>query len=139
MTTVKTSLLVSVLLLFAGGNAGAEITPYSDSLELGDYVQDVNGLLERAFNYDRWQLKSGPDENTYIGFLSHREIEVTVRISVQDQVLTLSLESAFQTGCASPCNDLGDKRPVDGWLINLRRAIALELTTLVRDELQSQM
>ena len=139
MTTVKTSLLVSVLLLLAGGNAGAEVTSYSDPLQLGDYVQDVNGLLERAFNYDRWQLKSGPEENTYIGSLSHREIDVTVRISVQDQVLTLSLESAFQTGCASPCNDLGDKRPVDGWLINLRRAIALELTTLVRDELLSQM
>jgi len=139
MNIGKTSLLVSVLLLLAGGNAGAELTPYSDPLPLGDYVQDVNGLLERAFNYDSWQLRTHPDENTYIAFISHREIDVTVHVLVQDQVLTLNLESAFQTGCASPCNDLGDKRPVSGWLVNLRRSIALELTTLVRDELKNQM
>lgn len=139
MTTGKTTLLASVLLFFASDATAGEITPYSDLMQLGDYVQDVSGMLERAFKYDGWHLKSQPDENTHIGFISYRDLDVTVRISVQDQDLVLSLESAFKTGCASPCTDLGEDGPVFRWLVNLRRSIAVELTTLVRDELRDRM
>jgi hypothetical protein len=138
MTTRKTALLVSVLFLSAGSTASADITPYSDPLQLGDYVQDLNGMLERAFSYDGWQLRSHPDPDTYVAFLSYKERDISVHILVRDQNLTLSVESVFETGCASPCEDLGEES-VSKWIVNLRRSIAVELTTLVRDGLQSQM
>ncbi len=138
MRSAKVTMLALVLLLGINQAAAEPIEPYSDPLLFGDYVDDVRGLLERAFHYDRWQLTPQPTEDTYTGFLSYKGFDITVRIDARDQAFSLSLESVYESGCSSACRDLGEG-PVVQWLVNLRRTIAFELTILIRQHLLDQM
>jgi len=70
-----------------------------------------------------------------LGELSYKEIDVQVRISVVDNVLTLTLDSVTETGCGDNCEDLGEKTALR-WIVGLRRNITYELTLRVRDSLQ---
>lgn len=133
------AMLLALVLLFSVGQASAEpIAPYSDPLPIGDYVDDVHGLLERGFSHGPWRLTPQTIENTYTGFLSYKGFDITIGIDARDQAISLSLESVYETGCTGSCRDLGEERVV-GWLVSLRRAIAYELTLSVRQHLSDQM
>jgi hypothetical protein len=138
VNVVKLSLLVLLLAANASSMPYAiEFNSYKDPLPLGNYVEDIDGLLERAFQYDGWSLSSKPDENTYIGFISYRGYDVSVRISVIDQRIHMTLDSVYATGCGEACENL-DEKPVIQWLVILRRAIALELTRTIGEQLEQE-
>jgi hypothetical protein len=138
MNPVKATMFALILLLGISPVAAEPVEPYSDPLPIGDYVEDVHGLLERAFGYSQWRLTPWATEDTFTGFLSHKGFDITVRIDVRDQAVWVSLESVHETGCSSDCRDLGEEK-VLGWLVSLRRVIAYELTLLIRQRLLDQM
>ena len=138
MSQKKTVWLVVALLLAAGSTAAYESESYADPLPLGDYVEDVQGLIERSFRRHGWQLQPQSVDTTYIGFISHKGFDITIAIHAQDQALSLTLQSVHETGCSGDCPDLGEERVI-GWLVNLRRTIAYELTLMIQQHLADQL
>lgn len=110
------------------------IHPYAEPIALGDQAVDVSAMLTAAFQPTPWTLVKENDA-LYLGELSYKEIDVQVRISVVDNVLTLTLDSVTETGCGDNCEDLGEKTALR-WIVGLRRNITYELTLRVRDSLQ---
>ncbi len=110
------------------------IHPYAEPITLGDQALDVGAMLTAAFKTTPWTLAEESDA-LYLGELSYKGFDVQVRISVVDNVLTLTLDSVTETGCADNCKDLGET-PVLRWIVSLRRSITYELTLRVRDSLQ---
>ena len=130
-------MFVLLAFLFASSAVAGEIRPYTDPLPLGEYVDDVDALLTRAYNYDGWRPKERIDENTYVAFISYKGYDITVRISHDNNALTLSLDSVYLTDCGQNCRNMGDSQVIQ-WLVNLRRTIAYEVTLAARDYLKAQ-
>jgi hypothetical protein len=128
---------VLVAFLISGPAAAEPVNPYADPIPLGDHVDDVGAMLAAAFEGTPWTLVRENDA-LYLGKLSNKGVDVQVRISILDNVLTFTLDSVTETGCSGECKDLGEKRVLN-WLISLRRKIAYELTLLVRDSLEQQI
>ena len=110
------------------------IHPYAEPIALGDQAVDLGAVLTSSFDNTPWTLAKEDDAH-YLGKLSYKGFDVQVGISVVDNVLTMTLDSVTETGCADNCKDLGEK-PVLRWLVSLRRSITFELTLRVRDSLQ---
>jgi hypothetical protein len=133
---IKQSLQLStlvVLFLFAVPVTANPIHPYSEPIALGDQTFDVGAALEAAYEKTPWILAKESDE-LYLGKLSHKGFDVQVRVSVVNNVLTVTLDSVTETGCGDNCADLGDKKVLN-WLVSMRRSITHELTLRVRDSL----
>jgi len=122
-----------VMFLFAAPVTAQPIHPYSEPIALGDQAIDIGAALETAFETTQWTLAKENDE-LYFGNLSYKGFEVQVRISVVNNVLTVTLDSVTETGCSDNCEDLGDKKVLN-WLVSMRRSITYELTLRVRDGL----
>jgi hypothetical protein len=110
------------------------IHPYAEPIALGDQAVDLSAMLEAAFEPTPWTLAK-EDDALYLGKLSSKGVDVQVRISIVDNVLTLTLDSVTETGCGGNCKDLGEKK-AERWVVGLRRSITYELTLRVRDSLQ---
>ena len=110
------------------------IHPYAEPIALGDQTVDVSAMLTAAFERTEWTLAKENDA-LYLGKVSSKGVDVQVRISVVDNVLTLTLDSVTETGCGGNCKDLGEQ-PALRWIVGLRRNITYELTLWVRDSLQ---
>jgi hypothetical protein len=133
---IKQSLQLSTLMvmfLFAVPVNANPIHPYSEPIALGDQAIDIGAALEAAFETTPWTLTKESDD-LYFGNLSYKGYEVQVRISVVNNVLTVTLDSVTETGCSDNCEDLGDKKVLN-WLVSMRRSITYELTLRVRDGL----
>ncbi len=136
-TAINRSLQLSTLLvvfLVALPVTAKPIHPYAEPIAMGGHVFDAGAMLTAAFELTPWTLAKENDA-LYLGKLSNKGLDVQVRISVVDNVLTLTLDSVTESGCGSNCKDLGEKRALR-WLVNLRRQITYELTLRVRDSLQ---
>jgi hypothetical protein len=131
--SLQLSALLAVLLVAVPVTA-KPIHPYSEPIAMGDHAFDVGAMLVAAFERTQWTLAKENDA-LYLGKLSYQEVDVQVRISVADNVLTLTLDSVTESGCGSNCKDLGEERALR-WLVSLRRHITYELTLRVRDSLQ---
>ena len=134
---INRSLQLSALLavfLVAIPVTAKPIHPYAEPIALGDQGVDISAMLVAAFERTPWTLAKENDA-LYLGKLSSKGVDVQVRISVVDNVLTLTLDSVTEAGCGSDCEDLGEKAALR-WLVSLRRDIAHELTLRVRDSLQ---
>ena len=124
-----------LLLVSLTGPANAnQIHEYADPLPMGNYVDDLEAMLERALNRAKWQRVEPSDAGVIRAFISYRNLDMTVQIVVENQALRLNLESVFATDCVGDCPDLGAE-PAVLMLVRLRRTIAYELTGLVRDKL----
>ena len=121
-------------LFLVAAPATAEPLSYSEPINLGDHAIDIGEMLETAFVRTQWTLTKENDSH-YLGNLSYNGIDVQVRISKVDNVLTLTLDSVTETGCGIDCKDLGERAAL-GWIVSLRRNITYELTLRVRDSLQ---
>ena len=130
---LQLSILMVVFLIAAPVTANP-IHPYADPIALGDQAVDLSSVLAGAFQNTPWTL-TREDDAHYLGNLSSKGFEVQVRISMVDNVLTMTLDSVTETGCADNCQDLGEE-PVLRWLVSLRRNITFKLTEQVRDNLQ---
>ena len=124
--------------LFAAPSLAGEVRPYTDPLPLGDYVDDVDDLLERAYRYDGWRDDGRTDDGTRLAFISYKGFDITVRFEVEDSNLSMRLVSVFATGCGDNCTHLGEKDVIQ-WIVNLRRAVAFVLTQDVRDSMRDQL
>jgi len=134
---INKSLLLSalaVVFLVAAPVTAKPIHFYAEPIALGDQAVDLGMLLPAAFEGTPWTLVKENDA-TYLGKLSSKGFDVQVRISVVENVLTMTLDSVTETGCGSNCEDLGEE-PVLRWLVSLRRSITYKLTVQVRDSLQ---
>ena len=134
---VNRSLQLSTLLvmfLVAFPVTAKPIHPYAEPIALGDQTIDLSAMLTAAFESTPWTLVKENDA-LYLGKLSSKGTDVQVRISVVDNVLTLTLDSVTETGCGDNCEDLGEKTALR-WIVGLRRNITYELTLRVRDSLQ---
>jgi len=134
---INRSLQLSTLLmvfLAAASVTAKPIHPYAEPIALGEQTVDVSAMLTAAFEATPWTLAKENDA-LYLGELSYKGFDVQVRISVVDNVLTLTLDSVTETGCGGNCKDLGEK-PALRWIVGLRRNITVELTLRVRDSLQ---
>jgi len=127
-----------VATLFAAPSFAGEVRPYTDPLPLGDYVDDVDDLLERAYRFDGWRDDGQADDGARLAFISHKGFDITVGIDVEDNNLSMHLVSVFATGCGDNCTDLGEEDVIQ-WVVNLRRTIAFVLTRDVRDGLREQL
>lgn len=114
--------------------AAKPIHPYAEPIVLGKQSVDIGAMLATAFEATPWTLTKENDE-LYLGKLSSKGVDVQARISVVDNVLTLTLDSVTEAGCGGNCKDLGEGR-ASRWLVSLRRSITYELTLRVRDSLQ---
>ena len=123
-----------VVFLVAVPVTAKPVHPYAEPISLGDRTVDVGAMLAAAFKTTQWTLVEESDA-IYLGKLSYKGTDVRVRISVVDNVLTLTLDSVTATGCGDNCKDLGEKAALR-WIVSLRRSIAYELTLRVRDSLQ---
>ena len=123
-----------VVFLVAVPVTAKPIHPYAEPIALGDQTVDLSAMLTAAFEPTPWTLAKENDA-LYLGKLSSKGIDVQVRISVVDNVLTLTLDSVTKTGCGGNCKDLGEKK-AERWVVGLRRNITYELTLRVRDSLQ---
>ncbi len=135
--TLNRSLQLSTLLavlLVAVPVIAKPIHPYAEPIALGDEAIDIGDTLAAAFESTPWALVK-EDDGLYLGELSYRGFDVQARISVVDNVLTLTLDSITETGCGSNCKHVDAKRALN-WLVSLRRSITYELTIRVRDSLQ---
>jgi len=134
---INRSLQLSTLLvvfLVAVPITAKPIHPYAEPIALGAQAVDIGAMLAAALEPTPWTLAKENDA-LYLGKLTSKGLDVQVRISLVDNVLTLTLDSVTETGCGGNCKDLGEK-PVLRWLVSLRRAITYELTLRVRDSLQ---
>jgi hypothetical protein len=134
---INRSLRLSTLLvmfLVAVPVTAEPVHPYADPIALGDQAVDVSAMLATAFEATPWTLTKESDA-LYLGKLSSKGLDVQVRISAVDNVLTMTLDSVTETGCGGNCKDLGEKK-VLRWLVSLRRSITFELTLRIRDSLQ---
>ncbi len=122
-----------VLFFFAVPVTANPIHPYSEPIALGDQTFDIGAALEAAYEKTQWTLAKESDE-LYFGNLSYKGFDVQVRISVANNVLTVTLDSVTETGCGDNCEDLGEKKVLN-WLVSMRRSITHELTLRVRDGL----
>lgn len=137
INVIKRSLQLSTLMmafLVAVPVIAQPIHPYAEPIALGDQALDLSAVLAAAFKTTPWTLVEESDA-LYLGKLSYKGFDTQVRITVVDNVLTLTLDSVTETGCADNCKDLGEK-PVLRWIVSLRRSITYELTLRVRDSLQ---
>ncbi len=123
-----------VVLLVAIPVTAKPIHPYAEPIALGDQAVDLSAMLAAAFEPTPWTLAKENDA-LYLGKLSSKGVDVQVRISIVDNVLTLTLDSVTETGCGGNCKDLGEKK-AERWVVGLRRNITYELTLRVRDSLQ---
>jgi hypothetical protein len=130
--------LLLVATLFAAPSYAGEIRPYTDPLPLGNYVDDVDDLLARAYSYDGWRDNGRTDDGARLAFISYKGFDITVRIDVEDDNLSMGLVSVFETGCGDNCTHLGEKDVIQ-WIVNLRRTIAFVFTQDVRDSMQDQL
>jgi len=133
---IKQSLQLSTLMLlffFAAPVTANPIHPYSEPIALGDQTFDIGAALEAAYEKIQWTLAKESDE-LYFGNLSYKGFDIQVRISVVNNVLTVTLDSVTETGCGDNCKDLGEKKVLN-WLVSMRRSITHELTLRVRDGL----
>jgi hypothetical protein len=131
--SLQLSALVLVFLVAVPVTA-EPINSYAEPIALGDQALDLGGMLASAFENTPWTLAKENDA-TYLGKLSYKGFDVQVRISIVENVLTMTLDSVTETGCGGNCEDLGEE-PVLRWLVSLRRSITHKLTLLVRDSLQ---
>ena len=122
-----------LVFLFAVPVTANPIHPYAEPIALGDQAIDIGATLEAAFETTPWTLARESDE-LYLGMLSYKGFDVQVRISVVNNVLTVTLVSVTETGCGDNCEDLGEKKVLN-WLVSMRRSITYELTLRVRDGL----
>ena len=120
-----------VMILFAVPATAKPIHPYAEPIALGDHGIDIGAALEVALDKTPWTLAKESDD-LYFGNLSYKGFDVQVRISVVDNVLTMTLDSVTETGCGDNCKDDGEKRVLN-WLVSMRRSITYELTLQVRD------
>ena len=130
--TLRLFALLTVFLFALPVNA-KPIHPFAEPIALGDHEIDIGAMLAAALKPTPWTLAEESDA-VYLGNLSSKGIDVQVRISVVDNVLTLALDSATETGCGDNCKDVGEKK-VLRWIVGLRRSITYELTVRVRDSL----
>ncbi len=131
--SLQLSALLAVFLVAAPVTA-EPIHPYAEPIALGDQAVDMSAMFVAAFERTPWTVAKENDA-LYLGKLSSKGIDVQVRFSIVDNVLTLTLDSVTETGCASNCKDLGEKRALN-WIVGLRRNITHELTLRIRDSLQ---
>jgi hypothetical protein len=123
-----------VMFILAVPVTAKPIHPYAEPIALGDHAIDISAVLAAALEPTPWTLAKESDA-LHFGKLSYKGFDVKVRISVGDNVLTMTLDSVTETGCGDDCKDLGEK-PVLNWLVSMRRSITYELTLRVRDSLK---
>ena len=126
------------LLVLAGVARGTEVHPYKDPLPLFDYVDDIEPILQRSFALHGWKYEAPGDGKTYKGSQSLKGFEIFLILTVRDKQLVVDVEKAYMTDCTGNCADLRREEHVERWVGNLRRTIAIEVTTLVRDALAKQ-
>lgn len=125
------------LLALLGSVQAEEIHPYSEPIQIPEYVTDIEQLLAGSFERYGWILEAQQDGTTYKGALSYKEYEVRVTVTVENGQLTLVADSAHAADCSSACPDLRDDAHVYRWITNLRRSIAVDLTHRVKAYLSS--
>lgn len=112
-----------------------EMHPYAAPLPFGDYVEDVNTIIEGAFRNHGWRFTARAEGNGYDASISLKGFEIAVTVTVNDDNLVVDVESARMTECGGNCADLRREAHVERWVANLRRTIALGITQEVRDSL----
>ena len=130
---LQLSTLLAVLLV-AVPVIAEPIHPYAEPIALGDEAIDIGEILATAFQPTPWTLVKQNDA-LYLGELSYKGFDVQARITVVENVLTLTLDSITETGCGENCKKVDAKRALN-WLVSLRRSITYELTLQIRDSLQ---
>ena len=87
--------------------------------------------FDKSVKRNGWTLAK-IDDNKYIASILHKSYDIKVELLVEDKSVRLVLQSATRPDCTRRCKVDMDK--VEGWLIRLRKSLALDITYLVRDD-----
>ncbi|QDF74501.1 MULTISPECIES: hypothetical protein [Shewanella] len=103
---------------------------YQDPIPLGSYVSDYDDMLDKAVARNHWVFERQADKR--FARLNYKTYLINVELVESDKGIAVTLLDAKREGCTKSCDV--DMKKVTGWLVKLRRAIAYELTLLVRDD-----
>ena len=107
------------------------IDHYKDSIFFGNYIKNMQQTFEKSVKRNGWALTK-IDDNKYMASIFHKSYDIKVELLIKDKSVRLVLQSATRPDCTRRCKVDMDK--VEGWLVRLRKSLALDITYLVRDD-----
>ncbi|MGZ9899766.1 hypothetical protein [Shewanella gaetbuli] len=123
--------LLTVAMLFSENLVAKTLHIYQDPVPIGNYVDDLEGLLTRASAQNGWTYTHADGKR--LSKIVHKTYHITVEMLVDEQGVAVSFVDASRPDCTKKSCKV-DMDKVNGWLVRLRRNIAYELTLLVRDD-----
>ncbi|MCE9679033.1 hypothetical protein LZP69_07555 [Shewanella sp. AS1] len=104
---------------------------YQDPIPVGDYVADLDNMLDKAVARNHWFFERQGDKR--FARLDYKGYKINVALLETPEGIAVSLIDANRDGCGKSQCEV-DMNRVTGWLVKLRRTIAYDLTLAVRDD-----
>lgn len=132
-------LILIFLTLIAFQSQAYKENAYKDPIYTYDYVSDIEKLLSDSLKRNKWKLVKN-EEGKYFAEISHKKYKIKAAIKLANKSIVLDLDSVTKEHCKLSCKiSKKDKEKVQGWLLRLRKSIALNVTTAVRKAALKQM
>ncbi len=129
-------LIASALVMICSFTAqGYELKFYENPVPFNPYVEDIDTLLEQAVSRNHWKFRL--DEGKRLARLDYKTYQIDVELLVSSEGVTITPLSVSRTECKNRCKVDQDK--VDGWLLSMRKLIALGVTKAVREDALRQI
>lgn len=132
---MKLFLQLLVLALVSFSSAAYEVAAYKKPIPFYNYVTDIEPLLNTAVTKYHWAL-SKDKQGKFFANLSYKDYAIKIALVTEQQQVRIELLSTARPGCTSWCSI--DKEDVEGWLLRLRKSIALEVTFAARKAAQKE-
>lgn len=108
-----------------------EIDAYAKAIPFYHYVSNIELLLEKAVQRNRWLLVKD-EQGQFSANIVHKGYDIKTALIIKDNTVSIKLLSVTRAGCSNmqKCKVNNDK--VQGWLLRLRKSIAYDITLVVR-------
>ena|GEM_PF-3763989 len=119
------SIVVSCNVLAYENDAYAKAIPYYH------YVGDIESLLDKAVQRNRWSLVKN-EQGQFNANIVHKGYGIKTQLVIKDNTVSIKLLSAERVGCTKIQKCKLDEDKVQGWLLRLRKSLAYDITLAVR-------
>ncbi|AQS39448.1 hypothetical protein Sps_04347 [Shewanella psychrophila] len=132
---MKVKISIILILLFSISSQAYELKFYANPVPFSPYVEDIDGLLESAVSHNHWTYRV--EEGRRYAYLDYKSYRIEVELLVEKGGVSIVPLSVVRPECKRKCSIDQDK--VDGWLVGMRRHIALAVTKVLREDALKQI
>lgn len=108
-----------------------ELDAYKKPIPFYDYVTNLEKLLLKSVQRNRWTLVKDENNNFHANIL-HKTYDIKTALVIENKTVSIKLLSVTRVGCKGRCKVKDDK--VQGWLLRLRKSLAYDITLAVKKE-----